>query len=81
MKQKRFDSHIFRYIIDVIVHGNDNAPISGYNDVTLSNKEVHPNVDNPLLLEMRSITRRFPGVLALSEVNFTVHLKRSCYCD
>ncbi len=28
--------------------------------------------DKPLLLEMRSITKRFPGVLALSEVNFSV---------
>ncbi len=28
--------------------------------------------DKPLFLEMRSISRRFPGVLALSEVNFTV---------
>lgn len=28
--------------------------------------------NKPLLLEMRSITKRFPGVLALSEVNFTV---------
>ena len=52
---------------------NDNITIFGYNDVTVSNKEVPPNVDNPLLLEMRSITKRFPGVLALSEVNFTVH--------
>jgi ABC-type sugar transport system ATPase subunit len=41
--------------------------------VTLSNKEAPPNVDNPLLLEVRSITKRFPGVLALSEINFTVH--------
>jgi ribose transport system ATP-binding protein len=28
--------------------------------------------DKPALLEMRAITKRFPGVLALSEVNFNV---------
>ena len=29
--------------------------------------------EEPPLLEMRSITKRFPGVLALSNVNFDVH--------
>ena len=31
------------------------------------------SVARPALLEMRSITKRFPGVLALSEVDFDVH--------
>ncbi len=37
-----------------------------------STAPVSQNQEQPLLLEMRHITKRFPGVLALSEVDFTV---------
>jgi ribose transport system ATP-binding protein len=40
--------------------------------VTSSNIEVSSTQDKPALLEMRAITKRFPGVLALSDVNFNV---------
>ena len=49
---------------------NDNENILGYTDVTTS-MAVPLNQNKPLL-EMRAITQRFPGVLALSEVNFEV---------
>ncbi|MBE7554484.1 MAG: sugar ABC transporter ATP-binding protein [Anaerolineales bacterium] len=44
----------------------------GYNVVTSSNIAVSSTQDKPALLEMRAITKRFPGVLALSDVNFNV---------
>lgn len=40
--------------------------------MTSSNEVVSSTQDRPVLLEMRAITKRFPGVLALSDVNFNV---------
>lgn len=40
--------------------------------MTSSNEVVSSAQDKPALLEMRAITKRFPGVLALSDVNFSV---------
>lgn len=40
--------------------------------MTSSNVVVPSTQDKPALLEMRAITKRFPGVLALADVNFSV---------
>lgn len=38
----------------------------------IANTATPQNEESPFLLEMRSITKRFPGVLALFDVNFNI---------